>query len=356
MIWTNGQTVMRIMLKGINSKKKKLADGSVKTYCYAWKGGPRLPGEPGDDEFVAAYNAAIAAKVQPQTGTLLSILNGFQMSAEWAGLAPRTQRDYVRLIKIIEQKFGDFPLSGLGDRRARGIFLAWRDRRATRSRRQADYAWQVLARILSWAHGRGLVSANPCEKGGRLYHGSRSENVWTPADEAAFLAAAPKHLHLPLILALWTGQRQGDLLTLTWQQYDGERIRFLQSKTGRRVVVPAGAPLRAVLDANHHRVGRVLVNSEGKPWTADGSRSSWRKACAVAGIVGLTFNDLRGTAVTRLAIAGCTVPEIATITGHSLRDVTAIHDSNYFHRDLQLAENAIRKLEMGTKILDRAPD
>jgi hypothetical protein len=66
----------------------------------------------------------------------------------------------------------------------------------------------------------------------------------------------------------------------------------------------------------------------------------------------VTFNDLRGTAVTRLAIAGCTEAEIATITGHSLRDVRSILDAHYLHRDPVLAENAIRKLERGTK----APD
>jgi len=82
--------------------------------------------------------------------------------------------------------------------------------------------------------------------------------------------------------------------------------------------------------------------------TSDGFRASWRKACQKAGIVGVTFNDLRGTAVTRLAIAGCTEAEIATITGHSLREVRSILDSNYLHRDPALAESAIRKLEKGT--------
>ena len=33
----------------------------------------------------------------------------------------------------------------------------------------------------------------------------------------------------------------------------------------------------------------------------------------------LTFHDLRGSAVTRLARAECTTAEIATITGHSLK-------------------------------------
>ena len=49
--------------------------------------------------------------------------------------------------------------------------------------------------------------------------------------------------------------------------------------------------------------------------------------------------------VLRLSLAGCTVPEIATITGHSLRDVQVILDQNYFHRDVALAQSAITKLE-----------
>lgn len=340
---------MRVRLKGINRVSTRLADGSRVTYFYAWKGGPRLPGQPGDPEFIAAYNEAVARKVQPVAGTLLSILIAFQDSSDWHDLAPRTRTDYVKLIKVIEAKFGDYPISGLTDRRTRGIFMAWRDERAKASRRQADYGWQVLARILSWAHGRGLVAANPCEKGGRLYRGTRADKIWTEDDEANFLAKAPAHLHLPLILALWTGQRQGDLLKLAWQQYDGEKIRLRQGKTGMRVVVPAGGPLRAVLDPIRRREGTILLNSEGLIWTADGFRSSWRKACIEAGITGVTFNDLRGTAVTRLALAECTEAEIATITGHSLRDVRSILDAHYLARDPKLGESAIRKLEARTK-------
>jgi integrase len=207
----------------------------------------------------------------------------------------------------------------------------------------------VLARILSWGFNRGLVTSNPCEKGGRLYRGSRADKIWTADDEALFLNRAPPHLHLPLLLALWTGQRQGDLLRLPWSAYDGTSIRLRQSKTGARVVIPVGAPLKTALDATPKRSTLILVSTDNKPWTEEGFRSSWRKACAAAGIVGLTFHDLRGTAVTRLAIAGCTVPEIATITGHSLRDVGTILDSNYLDRDPALAESAIAKLEKRTK-------
>lgn len=210
----------------------------------------------------------------------------------------------------------------------------------------------MLARILSWAHGRGLVAANPCEKGGRVYRGTRADKVWTADDEAAFYRSAPAHLHLALTLALWTGQRQGDLLRLTWTQYDGKVIRLRQSKTGARVVIPVGAPLKVALDAIGGKAGPVLRNTDGNAWTPDGFRVSWRKACAKVGIVGVTFNDLRGTAVTRLALAECTEAEIATITGHALRDVRSILDAHYLHRDPALAESAIRKLERRTKIPD----
>ncbi|ACA18252.1 integrase family protein [Methylobacterium sp. 4-46] len=347
---------MRVRLKGINSRRKRLADGTWRTYWYAWKGGPRLEGEPGTPEFMASYNTAVARRVETKQGVLLSLIQGFQASDSFLGKEPRTRADYVRHIKVIEQEFGDFPLGALTDRRTRGEFLTWRDRLAVRSRRQADYAWSVLARILSWALDRGLILANPCERGGRLYRASRTDKVWTDDDERRFLASAPAHLHLPLILALWTGQRQGDLLRLPWSAYDGETVRLKQGKTGARVVIPVGAPLRAALDAAPRVSPVILVNSEGRPWTGDGFRSSWGKACRAAGIRGLTFHDLRGTAVSRLALAGCSEAEIATLTGHSLRDVRSILDAHYLNRDPALALAAVRKLETRMNSPDRTPD
>jgi integrase len=276
-----------------------------------------------------------------------------QDSDEFRSLADSTRRSYVPLIMRIEKSFGDFPLAALTDRRTRGVFMAWRDQLAlSAGRRQADYAWTVLARVMSWSLNRGLIAANPCERGGRLYRGSRAEKIWTAEDEAAFLKHGPAHLHLPLLLALWTGQRQGDLLRLPWSAYDGTHIKLRQGKTGARVVIKVGAPLKAALDAAPKRSTIILTNSDNKPWTSDGFRASWGKACKAAGVVGVTFNDLRGTAVTRLALVGATEAEIATITGHSLRGVRAILDTHYLSRDPKLGDSAITKLERGTKSPD----
>jgi integrase len=338
---------MRINTKGLHWSVAKLANGTTKTYFYAWRGGPRIKGEPGSPEFIAAYNAAVATKTPTPEGQLIALLQAYQRSTDFLKLRDRTRADYVKQIARIEQRLGDCPIRALAHPQTRGVFLEWRDELALKSERQADYTWTVLARVLSWAKGRGKITVNPCERGGRVYHGTRVDFVWSVEDEAAFLKHAPAHLHLPLLLALWTGQRQGDLLRLAWSAYDGTHISLRQSKTGARVKFPVGSPLKAMLDATHRKSPIILLTSEGRPWTPDGFRASWGKACVKAGIAGLTFNDLRGTAVTRLALVRCTEAEIATITGHSLRDVRSILDAHYLHRDPKLAESAISKLEMG---------
>jgi hypothetical protein len=50
--------------------------------------------------------------------------------------------------------------------------------------RTADYAWSVLARVLSVAKDRGLIAVNACERGGRLYETNRTEIIWTSVSSA----------------------------------------------------------------------------------------------------------------------------------------------------------------------------
>jgi integrase len=216
--------------------------------------------------------------------------------------------------------------------------------------RTADYAWTMLARVLSVAKDRGLIAVNVCERGGRLYEADRTEIIWAAEHIQKFCAVASDELQFALLLALWTGQRQGDLIRLTWPQYDGSKIRLRQRKgLKKRVVIPVGAPLKVALDARQPEKpeGAILRNTFGEPWTSDGFRTSWGKAFdrAKLGDEDLHFHDLRGTAVTRLALAGCTVPQIAAITGHSIPDVEAILEAHYLGGQTELAEQAIMKLD-----------
>ncbi|KAH2035983.1 hypothetical protein KXW51_006007, partial [Aspergillus fumigatus] len=122
-------------------------------------------------------------------------------------------------------------------------------------------------------------------------------------------------------------------------------IRHGKVAKAKRVTIPVSPVLKTYLDSMKRVGPLVLTNSRAKPWTEDGFRSSWGDALIDVGInEDLTFHDLRGSAVVRLALAECTVPEIATFTGHSLKDVEHILDRHYLGRDLRLAESAMAKL------------
>jgi hypothetical protein len=111
-----GQTV-RVVLKGIHKVKMRLATGEVKTYYYAWRGGPQIRAKPGTPDFVGTYNEAHAQLRQPRAGTLMTIIAQYKASPEFTRLAPSSRRAYLIYIKLIENEFGDLPLAALADRR-----------------------------------------------------------------------------------------------------------------------------------------------------------------------------------------------------------------------------------------------
>lgn len=335
---------MRVHLKGVHEVRKRLADGSTAVYRYAWRGGPRLLAEPGTPAFVAEYTAAYADRKRPKERTLFALIAEYKLSSEFLTKRDRTRKDYLRYLKLIENEFGAVPLAALSDQRMRGEFKAWRDKMAG-TPRAADLGWAILARVLSVAKDRGRIDVNVCERGGKLYRADRTDAIWTPEMIAVVRAEFPDHLRWVFTLALYTGQRQGDLLRLPWSGYEDGRIRLRQSKTGRRVSIPVTAALEAELATIPKRSTVILTSTDRRPWTADGFRASWGRACDAAGISGVTFHDIRGTAVTKLFEAGCSVGEIATITGHALGNVEAILDAHYMSRTDALADSAIRKLE-----------
>lgn len=342
---------MREKLKGLARVKKRLASGKTVTYCYAWRGGPLLkhkdgsPIQPGDPLLIRAFVEATKDRFVDPTENLNKLITEYKSSTDFSRLSAKSQKEYNRYLDLIKDKFGLLSLPAIQDKRARGKFKEWRDGMADRPR-TADFAWMVLARVLSVAKDRGRITVNQAERGGRIYSTDRTENVWTDETLDRLFEIASDEIKAAVTMALWTGQRKGDLLKAPWSDYDGSYIKVKQGKTGARVKIPAGQPLKEMLDSMPRISPVILTNKRDKrPWTSDGFNTSWSKAKAKAGIEDLTFHDLRGTAVTRLAIAGCSVAQIAAITGHSLKDVEGILDAHYLGGKADLAEQAIKKLE-----------
>ena len=120
--------------------------------------------------------------------------------------------------------------------------------------------------------------------------------------------------------------RLGDLLRLSWSHIQDDAIVISTSKSNhkRQAIIPLYDGLREVLARIPKRSTTVLTNSLGRPWTAGGFGASFHRTKTAAGIEGLHFHDLRGTAATRFYTAGLPERVIAEILGWQEENVGKI--------------------------------
>ena len=330
---------MRIKLVGVHKVKAELANGSSVTYYYAWRGGPRINAAPGSRAFGIEFHRLTRAREDaPGKGNVAELIREYLKSQAYRKLRPSTQKSYDWAIRKIEDEFFDLPIRALGEKGSRKFLLEWRDSMAE-TPRAADMVMAVLSKIIAFAVDNEDIPKHPLEKIEKLASSSRKDNIWSDAQIAAFKAKAPARMVLALELARWTGQRQGDLLKLTWSAYDGTHITLRQSKTGARVRVKVAQELKALLDAQEKTAVTILTNRSGLPYK-EGFRSSWAKACELAGVSGVTFHDLRGTFITLAHREGASIKEIAEVSGHSEKDAEAIIRKHYLAGD-----SAVTRLE-----------
>ena len=345
--------MVSIRLKGINTVRKRLADGTIKTFHYHRASGKALPGEPGSADFLAAYQEAEC--IAPRdTGTVGGLIRDYLASLKFAKRRASTQREYKRMATRLEERFGTMPVAALAAPRVIGKFIDYQEEIGRDRPREADNRLTVLSAVFSYAKGKGRIARNPLEGFERIYDGDRSELIWTEAEVRKFMADAPVELQRALILAIHTGQRYGDLVRLRWADYDGATIFLKQSKTSRRVAVKATTTLRAMLDKMERRGPFILTRPDGRPWHTEKDDKAlgkeWTAHMKACGLYPedkaerLHFNDLRGTSVTLLSEAGCTVQQVAAITGHTLESVTRILEK-YLARTKALSDAAILKFQ-----------
>ena len=134
-------------------------------------------------------------------------------------------------------------------------------------------------------------------------------------------------------VALYTGQRMGDALTMRWDHVSGNIIAVAQEKTRKRLAIPLHESLRKVLAGIPKTAVTILTSTASTPWTKDGFKTSWHKAFAEPSHrpseadptwplkpikdSGLVFHGLRKSSVVFLLEACCSDAEVAAITGQS---------------------------------------
>lgn len=338
---------MRVKLKGINTVRKRLADGSVKVFFYHRVTGTPLPGKPGSAEFMAAF--AKADEIAPRDiGTINALIRLYLASLKFERKRASTRREYKRMLGKLESEFGTMPIRALRSPKVRGVFLEYHERIGREHPREADNRLSVLSAVFSYAASKGEIAENPIKGFERLHKADRSEFVWGEKDIALFMDAAPVELQQALILAIHTGQRYGDLIRMRWSDFDGHAISLRQSKTGASVYIPVTGALARMLASIDRRGPFILTRADGRPWFTEANdkalSKAWREHARTVGIAELRFHDLRGTAVTLMNEAGVTLQQVAAITGHTMQSASRILE-RYGAHTRALAEAAILRFE-----------
>lgn len=302
--------MVRIDLKGVAKVRAK-----GRTYYYAWRGGPRLSGEPGSPEFIASYTDAIEQRRTPDKSRFRFIVADYKGSGDYRKLADSTRAQWGTWLDRIAEYFGELRIAQF-DRpeKIRPVIRRWRNKWAD-TPRTADYAMQVLSRVVAHAVELGGIAGNPCEGIKHLYNNDRSEIIWTDADIAHIKKTCSTEIANAIDLASHTGLRLGDLIRVSWSHVGNDAIMLTTSKSKHRreAIIPLYGALRDVLARIPKRATTILTSSKRRPWTADGFGSSFNKAKIDAKMSerDLHFNDLRGTAATKFYIAGFSMREIA---------------------------------------------
>lgn len=128
------------------------------------------------------------------------------------------------------------------------------------------------------------------------------------------------HLYAVVLLALSTGARKGELLSLKWEDVDFSRkiLTFRNTKNGETRVVPLTEDAFACLVKEK---GKRIVFSEYVFPSLCGRKSgdiksAWERAVETVGLKDVCFHTLRHTHCSWLAMCGTSTLEIAAILGH----------------------------------------
>ncbi len=162
------------------------------------------------------------------------------------------------------------------------------------------------------------------------------------ADEARRLveSAAPS-IRPVLIIALNTGMRKNEILSLKWDNVDFLRgyILIEQSKSGKARKVPMNGAASSALMGLPHAAEYVFYNRETKAPVQD-IKTAFAAACRRAKISGLRLHDLRHTAATWMIQAGVDIVTVSKILGHASIQMTM----RYAHPTPENMKRAVERL------------
>jgi integrase len=254
--------------------------------------------------------------------------------------------------QVIKDFFGNKKLRSItyGDlERFKSVRINTRTQHGTpRSITSVNRELEVLRNMLNVAYREGWILRNPFTLGQPIIqkaHEKKRERILTLEEEKSLLAACTGrrfHLRPIAIMALDTGMRRGEILTLSWGDVDLKNglitVQAFHSKTEQertlKMTPRLNHELMTIYQAEPRKTDQSIFG------IIDNVKKSFTSACKDAGIVGARFHDLRHTFASRLIRAGVSQAEVSRLLGHNNTRTT----DRYININLETAERAAHAL------------
>lgn len=352
--------------EGIHRVRFRLANGVYRYYYYAFRGGPKFwtcDAAPVSEtspprDFSAAFDRAMEShkiRLAAPAETVDGLIDRFISSSHFTSIDPETQSFYAESFPDIRREFGPDEIEIFLDKKTRKQIKEWRDIWREKAR-TADKRVGALVKILNYAVDDGDIEFHVAGNINKLYKADRAEIIWEVDEINRLLSACnSRALKSSIEFAAHTGIRRNDLVTVPASADKGNAIEFYTSKSNGRqfVSIPVTKALRQILTGLQEYRSQfpvqpmtMVFNSSGRPWSADGFSSSFRKAKKRCN-VDKRLHDIRGTACTNFIKAGLTDEEVALIMGW--KEDTVKHLKRVYVSDRALADGVLAKIERTQK-------
>jgi len=316
------------------------------------------------DELNTAADAQLAdGAASSAPATLGHMIERYQAHPAYlTGIRASTRRHYARHLARARADLGAKRIEQITASVVRG----WHTKLAASSARDAYNHLGTLRALFTWAIELGQARSNPAASL-RIDSPARRKRVGTRDELWAMVNAADRigrpSVAVAAILITATMQRPGDALSFTAAQVQDGALYFTQSKTGAELnflLHPVAADRLGPITGTG-----ALITSEttGAGYGERSFERAWAAVRAEAakdmpsllGLDGtvreatlkgpLCASDLRRTGMVWAAQSGALIPDICSVSGHSIKRGMEILET-YLPRQRLLADRAVGRLNM----------
>lgn len=288
---------------------------------------------------------------------LSCVIAFYWQSYEFECLSENTKVNYCYYLKLLDKKYGQHPINDFTDRGHINNVRNWVKSFMNIYPEKARYVFRVLKILLNWAYIEFYIGENRTDLYKvRFPNVVKKDTSWSNDQIAFALQYAPIELKDFIIVALETGLRSCSLRDLKHEniKQDNSGNSFISIKMPKlkhhqaheNIIIPMTSTLQIWYDSRKNNRPYLLTSYSGDKFSKNSLSKVWRrfKRKHNGKFDDVTLHGLRKTTVTRLAMAGCTVMEIAAILGWSIKTVNRMLEDHYFTDKYSVAQGAIEKV------------